>query len=299
MGESDGYFPRGSMLRTVQEERVVGLFYGQRALCVGTLMPLNFIGTIEHTRWRNRIFQRLFYTGRAFETVFFGSREEADRVLRMVGHMHSRVHGELAYDAGPVKAGTSYSAYDPDQMLWTVAVAADSARYFYELFVRPLTTTEKDELWHDYVRFGELFGLDPAHCPRSDEEFQAWFTARLRSEQMHLTPESSYVGYAVLFQIPLPAAHAPAQLVHNAIQLGGLPPIVREHYGLRYGPGNELAFNAAVAAVRAARRIAPARLTRGSCAHSYELVAATEKARLAANRDVPEEGDVKRVALGA
>jgi hypothetical protein len=34
--EDEGYFPRGrSILRMVQEERLVGLHYGQRALAIG------------------------------------------------------------------------------------------------------------------------------------------------------------------------------------------------------------------------------------------------------------------------
>jgi hypothetical protein len=35
------------MLRRVHEERMVGLFYGQRALCIRAVMPLNYVGTSE------------------------------------------------------------------------------------------------------------------------------------------------------------------------------------------------------------------------------------------------------------
>ena len=64
---ADGYFPRGeSVLRQVQEERLVGLFYGQRALCIGALAPLNYVGTSEHTRAKLTPFKRLVHTGNAF-----------------------------------------------------------------------------------------------------------------------------------------------------------------------------------------------------------------------------------------
>ena len=50
MGSDDGYFPRStSILRRVHEERAVGLFFGQRALCIGALAPLNYVGTSEHS----------------------------------------------------------------------------------------------------------------------------------------------------------------------------------------------------------------------------------------------------------
>src|SRR5829696_6762317 len=123
----DGYFPRvSSVLRRVHEERAVGLLYGQRALGIGALAPLNFVGTLRHTRARDKPFQRLVHTAKAFETIFFGSTAEADAVLEAVWRLHERVRGELPEDAGPVRRGTPYSAFDPELMLWTVAVIADS-----------------------------------------------------------------------------------------------------------------------------------------------------------------------------
>jgi hypothetical protein len=51
---SDGYFPEGSILRWVHSERAVGLFYGQRALMIGALNPLAFVGTTEHTNAKQK-----------------------------------------------------------------------------------------------------------------------------------------------------------------------------------------------------------------------------------------------------
>ena len=156
----EGYFPAGrSVLRAVHAERVVGLNYGQRALMLGAAHPVNFIGTQANTRSGARPFLRLAHTAKAFETIFFGTRAEADKVLGFVERMHSRVAGELAEPAGPWPAGTPYTAFDPELMLWTVAVIADSAEAFYETLVRRLSADEKDALWRDYMRFGELFGM--------------------------------------------------------------------------------------------------------------------------------------------
>ena len=80
--DNDGYFPRGrSILRQVHDEHLVGLFYGQRALCIGALSPLNYVGTSLHSYARLTPFRRLVHTAKAFEKIFFGSREEADHVL--------------------------------------------------------------------------------------------------------------------------------------------------------------------------------------------------------------------------
>src|SRR2546425_10877423 len=96
MTADDGYFPRrASILRRVHEERVVGLLYGQRALCIGALNPRNYVGTSEHTAAKLTPFKRLAHTAKWFEAVMFGSRDEADPGLAAVHRLHPRVHGTL------------------------------------------------------------------------------------------------------------------------------------------------------------------------------------------------------------
>ncbi len=153
------------MLRRVHDEHLVGLFYGQRALCIGALAPLNYVGTSEHSYAKLTPFKRLVHTAKAFEKIFFGSREEADRVLSYVNHLHTSVQGSLPEDAGVFPAGTPYSALDPELMLWTVAVMADSAQCFFELLVRRLSDGEREAFWEDYLRFGDLFGMPRGGLP--------------------------------------------------------------------------------------------------------------------------------------
>jgi uncharacterized protein (DUF2236 family) len=287
--EVEGYFPRGrSLLRQVHEERVVGLFFGQRALCIGALAPLNYVGTTEHTHAKLTPFKRLVHTGNAFEKIFFGSRAEADRVLAYVAQMHDRVNGTLPEDAGSTPAGTPYSAYDPELMLWTVAVIADSAQCFYELFVRRLSDGEREALWQDYIRFAELFGMPRDTAPPSYPEFRHYWRTTLASERMFLGDEARYIGYATAFEIPLPRIHQPAKRVHDAIMRGSLPSRVRELYGVGYTRAQGAAFKVAVAAVRNGRRLAPGPVARGYNTGSFELVATTERRRVARGEPTPQ-----------
>ena len=284
--KNDGYFPRGSsMLRHVHEEHLVGLFYGQRALCIGALAPLNYVGTSLHSYAKLTPFKRLAHTGKAFENIFFGSREDANRVLGYVNHLHKSVRGELPEEAGPFPAGTPYSAMDPALMLWTIAVMVDSAQCFYELLVRPLTASEREALWQDYVRFGELFGLAHTDCPKDYEAFRAYYRGQLASDEMFLTDEARYIGYATAFEIPMPAVQQPGKRVHDLLMLGSLPRRVRELYGLSFARRQQLAFAAAVRGVRGARRLTPASLARGYNTRSFDGVARTERRRI--ERGVP------------
>jgi uncharacterized protein (DUF2236 family) len=284
-----GYFPAGSsILRRVHSERAVGLFYGQRALMIGALNPLAFVGTIEHTNAKLKPFQRLAHTAEAFETIFLGTTEEADKVLAFVHKLHDRVTGEMPEDTGTVAQGTPYSAFDPELMLWTLAVIADSAPVFYELFVDRLSADEHERLWLEYVRFGELFGMPRQVAPPTHGEFREWWNAKLASDDMHLTADAREIGYSTAFEIPLPSVRAPAKAVHDLIMLGSLPARVRELYGIPYSPRRQRAFRATVRALRGVRPITPRVVREGYNTGSFRLVARTERKRLREGRRTPQ-----------
>lgn len=274
-----GYFPTGSLLRRVHSERAVGLLYGQRALMIGAINPRAFVGTWEHTGARLLPFQRLAHTAKSFEKIFFGTRAEADAVLAAVHRLHEGVQGTLPTDAGATPAGTPYSAFEPDLMLWTVAVAADSALTFYELLVRKLDERERDRFWAEYVRFGVLFGMPREVAPASHREFRRWFDEQVESPAAHLTPDARRVGYMTAFEIPLPGVYAPASQLHNLIMLGSLPPRIRELYDLGFSRAQEVAFRGAAAAVRRSRPLVPAIVRRGANTDAFDLVARTELRR--------------------
>ena len=295
----EGYFPRGSsLLRQVQEERLVGLFYGRRALMIGALNPVNYTGTSQATGGRLAPFKRLARTAHDFETIFFGTRAEADRVLAKVRRMHERVAGALAEPAGPYAAGTPYAAGDPQLMLWTVAVTADSALCFYELFVRRLSDWERDAFWQDWVRFGELFGMDRTVAPPTYAAFRTWWDAQLASDAMHLTDQARYMGRAAAFEIPLPAVNQPAKRLQDLVMLGTIPARVRELYGLDWTTRHAVAFPAAVALLRGLQRLAPAQLTRGSNTRSFALVETTERRRILHGRPTPQLPPLSAAAVG-
>ena len=281
----DGYFPRGtSMLRRVQGERSVGLMYGQRALLIGALDARNYVGTALHSRYRDRPFKRLSATAKMFETVFFGTRKEVDKVLAVVDDLHRPVEGRLPTDGGAYPAGTPYSAHDPELMLWTIAVAAESSAHFYELLIRPLGHGERDRFWRDWVRFGELFGMPREVAPPSWAEFREWFDGRLESDEMGLTDEARHVGRGVAFRIPVPRLESPLMEFHNLVLIGTLPARVRDLYGLPWDSRRELAFRAVTRAARTSRPLSPRVIARGRNASRFDRTARIEADRIEAGR---------------
>jgi uncharacterized protein (DUF2236 family) len=302
VARDEGYFPEGrSILRRVHSERAVGLFYGQRALMIGALNPRAFVGTLLHTNARLKPFQRLAHTAEVFETIFFGTREEADKVLAFVHRLHEKVEGEMPEDAGLVKKGAPYSAFDPELMLWTLAVIADSGPFFYELFVDRLSPDEREELHQEYVRFGELFDMPREAAPPTYRDFREWFDGMLASDQMYLTEEAKEIGYATAFEIPMPAYRAPAKAVHDLIMLGSLPERVRELYAIPYSPRQWRAFRAVVRGLRAARPVTPRAIREGYNTGHFRMVARTERRRLARGERTPQvdSTETRSAATGA
>jgi uncharacterized protein (DUF2236 family) len=286
----EGYFPRGrSVLRAIHEERAVGLFYGQRALCIGAIKPLNYVGTMEHTSNRLSPFKRLIRTATIFETVFFGTRKQADQALSRVASMHARVVGTLARPAGQRHpAGTRYSALDPELMLWTMAVLTDSAEWFYDNLVRPLSDSERERFWQESVRFAELFGMPRSVAPASYGSFRSWYEEQLHGEDVYLSAEARYTGRVCAFAIPLPTSRMPGKAFHDVILLGSLPVAVRELYGLPWTAAHASAFSSARALAKLSRPLLPGALLRGSCKREYRLVTETERRRIERGERTPQ-----------
>jgi uncharacterized protein (DUF2236 family) len=278
---SDHYYfpPRRSMARRVHGERSVGLLYGQRALLIGALEPLTYTGTMLSTSAGDHPFTRLARTAKIQETVFLGTKAEADKALAAVHRLHERVKGDLPEAAGSHPAGSAYSAFDPELMLWTLAVIADSGRAMYETMVGALSDEEREALWRDYVRFGELFGLPRDAVPTTYREFSAWWEEKLSSPDLHATPHALEMAPLVAFRQPVPL---PARInleTQNLVIKGTLPERVRRIFGIRWTPAHEAAFRSLAAAHRRAHPAMPRLLRRGRNDHFFEVVTQAERRR--------------------
>lgn len=276
------------MARRVHGERSVGLLYGQRALLIGALEPLTYTGTMLSTKAGEWPFKRLVRTAKAQEAIFLGTKEEADRILARVHNQHLRVRGSLPEAAGAHPAGAEYSAFDPELMLWTLAVIADSGRAMYEAMVRPLSAAEREALWQDYLRFGELFGMPRDVAPATYPEFEAWFAGKLSSPDLHATPHALAFAPVVAFEHPVPPSARLNLAAQNLVIKGTLPPRVREIFDIPWGPREEAAFRALAATHRSAHHLMPRAARRGRNDRFFDVVATGE--RLRGGTPTPELG---------
>lgn len=251
-----GYFSERSMARRVMGKRAVGLTYGQRALVIGAVHPLLYVGTAENTEHRMTPYTRLALTGKLFEAVFLGSKQEADRALAFTTKKHANVTGALPEDAGARHpAGTGYSALDPHLMFMTMAFTFDSAEAMYDLLVRTMTDGEREGLYHDYVRWAELFGMPVDAAPATYAGFRRYFDAYLASDELFLTDEARLVGSYLAGEKVAYRQAAPMHQLTSAFYLlvrGSLPPRIRELYGMDWGAADQLGYRALATGIRAA-----------------------------------------------
>ena len=165
-------------------------------------------------------------------------------------------------------------------MLWTLAVIADSGRAMYETMVRPLSEAEREDLWQDYVRFGELFGLPAQRGARQLPRVQRLVG---RSGSPRPTCRRPRTGWRWRRWSPSSSrCRAPARgnlVAQNHIIKGTLPPRVREIFGIRWSRAHETQLPGDDRGPPPRPPPLPAQVRRGRNDVFFDVVSKTERQR--------------------
>ncbi len=155
------------MLQRVNRERVVVLGWAP-AILMQLAHPLVAAGVAEHSRFLDHPlarFQRLGRTIGVMQGLMFGGPEEMERTARKVNALHRTVNGTLDEDASGFAAGSTYAALDPDLLLWVFATLLYTLPRTYELFVGPLSPSERDRFIADAKQIGVVLCVPPSLLP--------------------------------------------------------------------------------------------------------------------------------------
>lgn len=236
----EGYFEDDSMIRLVNNELVVA-FSGGRALLMQAAHPVMFEGFYQKSSSISDVHGRLRRTAWVMNTIYYGTRDEADRLTARVRQMHKHVRGTLPEPAGDFPAGTPYAADDPKYLLWTLATLFNSADLFYNRYIHRLSIAERDRLWDDYCLVGTLFGLTGADLPPTAKDCDDYVVNMER--ELYVTDRAREIVPAVILNPPLPLYFRPLVETVNFAVIGSLPRAVRAGYGFTWPPGASLAWS--------------------------------------------------------
>lgn len=190
---------------------------GIRALLLQSLHPVAMLGVSEHSGFRSDPWGRLQRTSRYLATTTYGTVADAERSIRIVRAIHSRVTGRTA-------SGKPYRADDPHLLGWVHAAEVDSIVTTFQAFgSRRLSEDEVDEYVRQSGSVAERLGvLDPPQTWAQNRDLLAAYRPELRS-----SPAARDVAQLLLRDPPLAGASKLGYGVLAAGAVSTLPPWVR------------------------------------------------------------------------
>jgi uncharacterized protein (DUF2236 family) len=236
------------------------LLGGGRALLMQIAHPLVAAGVADYSDFTSEPFDRLWRTIDTALTVIFGDSEQWRAAVRRVGGIHAHVRGE--------REATSYSALDPELLLWVHATLVDSSLVAYERFVQPLRPNVRERHYLEMRRMGTAFGVPEDLHPPTYVEFRAYMDRTI--SHLEIGEEGRRVARAVLSQ-PAPLVVFPVGLLFGLASVSLLPPRIRSELGLRWNRKTERAADVMAATVRRTVPLLPDRVRRWPHARQAEL----------------------------
>jgi uncharacterized protein (DUF2236 family) len=168
-------------------------------------------------------------------SIVFGSKREADQAAARVRAVHRTVAGRLEEPMGSFPTGTTYSALDPELLMWVHATLVDTALVVYGSWVRPLSESEQAAYYEDMKVLAHLFGTPERVIPATLGDFREYMREMLNGPKVSVTKTARMVAETVIHP-PLPMPLRPLTEAVNLVTVGMLPPSLRRGYGFRWDP---------------------------------------------------------------
>src|SRR6202165_2527029 len=225
----DGLFGPRSVVWRVNRDRTFPLS-AMRSLRVRALHPLAMAGVAQHSNWRQDPFGRLAATSGYVLTTTYGDTASALAAAAWVRKIHVHVKGV------DTETGLSYSAEDPDLLLWVHAGMVDSIITVVQRYGRALEESEADRYVAEMVRFAEIVGVPKEQVPSTVRSLREYIdSVPLRQA----TPAARDAMAVVLDPPDLDDDLRDLWHALGQVAVGTLPAWAREMYGFE-GPPAEL-----------------------------------------------------------
>ena len=225
---------------------------GIRALLLQSLHPLAMAAVDQHSGYRGDPWGRLQRTSTFLAESTFGTIEDADRAVRVVRAVHTRI-------TGTAPDGRPYEASDPHLLRWVHVAEIDSFLRAHDRYgAKPLDAAGRDEyIAQSAVVARALGATDLPETVAELDEVMADYRPELSS-----TPAARQAARFILVHPPVPLALRLPYSMLSAAAVGLMPRWSRRELRLPYLPVTEATAVRAsgmlvTAAIRWAMRPAP------------------------------------------
>ena len=242
-----GLFGPHSMMWRIGSRALIGAHGSGRALMLQIAHPWVTRGIDEHSETRADPLARGARTFIAVLSIVYGSLDQAIRESKVVHRVHTRIHGNLPYDAGAFSQGSHYQANEAHAMLWVHATLWETSICMYELFVGPLSAAEKESYYQETKLFAYMFGIPDEILPPNWNEFIEYNQKMWNSDLLAVNEETKTLA-GFLFSPLHPTLTFPTAWL-KLVTAGSLPTAVREKYGFRFNSNDEKWFQRGVKTV--------------------------------------------------
>ncbi|MCF7673883.1 MAG: DUF2236 domain-containing protein [Akkermansiaceae bacterium] len=234
-----------------------GLLFGPAAVLLQVAHPRVAQGVADHSDFRQDALRRLRGTLSTVNRIAFGTRVVAEQLRARMTAIHGRVRGEISSGMhGP----QSYSAFEPDLLLWVLATLIDASIKGYEFSWGPLPDGRREILYRDFRRFGSYFGLGEDHGPADYTAFAAYFAGMLANDVLGSHPLCAAIATSVV-RPPNPLRDRMLGKLSDFLAIETLPAHLRDRLGLRSTPWTRLRMTILRRSAPTAFRFLPKRLT--------------------------------------
>jgi uncharacterized protein (DUF2236 family) len=246
------------VLFQVAAEPSLLLTSGPRALLLQVAHPAVAAGVAQHSDYQSRPWVRLLRTLAVVTSLTFADPARARQAAGQLHQRHSQIHGTT-------ETGLPYGALDPDLLLWVWATLGDCLVRSHERFVRPLTATERRELYAEWKLVAYACGVPAGACPDTWDDFSTYFGDMVDSELLPTEVARTVAGYVRRPPVPFPLNVLSGEIMQT-LTAGQLPAHLRRDLGFGWNPVRALAFEAVAATSRLAGRVIPDRIRRAPAA---------------------------------
>jgi uncharacterized protein (DUF2236 family) len=217
-----GLFGPGSVAWRLHADSTM-LIAAMRALLVQALEPRAMAGVDQHSEYQTDPWKRLDRTVRFILATTYGDTATAEAAAAAVRKVHERVRG-----IDPV-TGRTYSADDPDLILWVHAAEVHSVVIAYRRYAARLSDADADCYVAEMARIAELVGLPRDTAPRTMGDLRDYL--RGMHDQLQITPPARD-AMRTIFSPPMPLPLRPLWVVPVTATVAVLPRVARRQYGL-------------------------------------------------------------------